>query len=97
MGHARAVQMMGNVSTVAATAGVMWEGGRSVLMVEGDTFSTVLILQIKSRSGTWVDVGSNITADGLSAGIDLPAGTYRINSSGGTIAGMYIDLCRVMQ
>lgn len=97
MGHARAVQMMNNVSTVAASSAVYWEGGRSVLMVEGDTFPTTLILQIKSRSNTWVDVGSNITADGLSAGMDLPAGTYRINAVTGTIAGMYIDLCRVMQ
>lgn len=94
MGHSRAVALLENAS--ATGSDFTWEGGRSVTVSEATTFPTTLQLQLKTGQGTYISIGSNITANGLSSGLDLPAGTYRMIVTGGSPAAIYVTLCRVM-
>jgi hypothetical protein len=80
-----------NVSAAAPTAPLAWVGGRSALVINATTYPTACQLQMLGPSGAWINVGSNITGDGATS-FDSPAGDYRLNLSGGSVAGLYASL-----
>lgn len=90
----KAANLCDNIAAVADTAPVMFLGGKGVLIVEATTYPTTCILQTQSRSTKWVNVGSNISSDGLYS-LDLPAGMYRIHMAGGAVAAFYATLVSV--
>lgn len=97
MGHARGIRLLTNKDVVSPGDEFLWEGGRSVLIVSAASFPTTLQLQLKFVTGNFVNASSNITTAGVSESLDLPAGTYRMNLSGGTATDVYVNLVRVMQ
>jgi len=69
-------------------------GGRSCLVLLATTFATTTKLQLLGQDGvTAIDIAT-LTANGKTD-YDLPAGQYRLFSSGGTPAGVYADLVTV--
>lgn len=94
MSYAQAVILAANVDAVAAQSGVVWPGGRTSLIIEATSYATTTQLQVQGPSGKWINASSNLTADGLTA-LDLPAGTYRLNLSGGTATDIYARLVMV--
>lgn len=90
----KAVILCDNISSTAAQAAVAFGGGRGLLIVEATTYPSTCQLQIQSRSGKWVNFGSNISAD-IAMPLDLPQGQYRINLSGGTTSALYVVLASV--
>lgn len=89
-----AANLLTAVSAVADGSSVEFEGGRAVLITEATAYPTTCQLQTLSRSGKWVAVGSNITADGTVA-LDLPRGQYRMHLTGGTATALYATLVPV--
>jgi len=94
-GHAQAIALLTDKDSLTEDAWQTWAGGRSVLVVEASSFPTTLQLQLLSPNGTAINVGSNITANGVIS-YDLPAGSYRMNLNGGTATNVHVTLCRVM-
>jgi len=98
MGHARGVILLNNKDSVVTSGDEFnWEGGRSVVTVSATVFPTICQLQLKFVTGNFINVGPNFTANAVSDGLDLPAGTYRMHVSGGTATDVYATLNRVMQ
>lgn len=90
---AQGIILMKNVSTTGAGAQATWVGGRSALVVMG-TFPTTATLQLLGPDGsTWITMATPSTAG--STALDLPAGTYRMNLTGGSPAGFYASLATV--
>lgn len=53
-------------------------GGRAVFVAEATWGGGSCKVQYKTRNGTYIDVpGATLSANGMTAAIDLPAGTYR--------------------
>jgi hypothetical protein len=78
----------------ATTAAVALEGGTYAGTIVAAGFGTTVQLQTLAIDGTtWLNVGSNLTANGYTAYANLPAGQYRLNISGAS--GVYFALTRV--
>ena len=95
MGHARSVRLLDEGA--ATGADFTWEGGKSVTVAAATTHGTSMFLQLKLPNDAYVNVGSDITANNVSAGLDLPAGTYRAFLSGGSPVEVTLILCRIPQ
>jgi len=95
MAQGSGVSLASNVNAVAAQSPVSFVGGRCVIVADGSVFPTTCQVQIHCKNGSWASVGANLTAAGISSGIDLPAGEYRLNCAGGTATALYVDLVRV--
>jgi hypothetical protein len=82
-------------SNVAATpAQFTLKGGNYALLTHATSYGTKLQLEALAFDGvTWLNVGSNVTADGYVAFANLPPGTYRFEF--GTVTGAYISLTRI--
>lgn len=93
--QASSAVLASNVSVVAVQPEISIPGGRYVIAADGTTFPTTCQVQAKLMNGSFVSVGANLIAASLSAGVDLPAGTYRLNCAGGAAAALYVSLCRV--
>jgi hypothetical protein len=91
-----AVVLASNLATTAPTvAAELNTGGRHNLTTTATTYpGTTCQLQVQHIDGTWVNLGSNITANGVTA-FDLSAGQYRLNISGTASAALYATLVRV--
>lgn len=88
-GHAR---LLSNAS--ATGEWIKFPGGRASLTLMG-TLATTTKLQKKGQDGsTAIDVAT-LSAAGVTS-YDLSAGEYRISLAGGSPAGIYADLDRVM-
>lgn len=96
MSHAQAVTLYNNVDAAGAGTWKFYSGGRSVLVVQATTYPTTLSFQYKGPDGNPITLnGSTINADGVTA-YDLPAGEYRMLSSGGSPTDMYAVISRVV-
>lgn len=103
MAAAKGVILCANVSSVAASTPVFWPGGFAALIIIAGTFPTVCFLQtLAADAATWVNLApatqtSTPTTIGANSGFayNLPAGMYRINMSGGSVAGLYANLVSV--
>jgi hypothetical protein len=84
-----------NVVAVADSTAVQWRGGRSALIIHATTYPTTCALQLLGMDGsTWINVSSNLTANGVTA-FDLPAGQYRIHMASGTATAVYASLVSI--
>lgn len=91
----RAVDLVLNTSTGSPTTATEWMGGRTCLVTLASSYPTTCQLQLLGKdNATWINIGSNITANG-SVSQDLPAGTYRMNLTGGTTTALYATLVSV--
>jgi hypothetical protein len=95
MSQAFGVSLAANISVVADQPAVYFPGGRGVIATDGTTWPTTCQVQLQLRNGSWVSIGSNLTAAGISSELALPAGQYRVHMTGGTAAAVYVDLARV--
>lgn len=68
-------------------------GGRAALVIMGTLATTTKLQMLGPDGSTAIDVSTPTTA-GVTA-LDLPAGSYRINLSGGTPSGIYARICPV--
>lgn len=82
-------------ATPADQAAVSIPGGRYVIVTDATTWPTTAQVQVQCQNGSWANVGSNLTAAGISSGIDLPAGQYRAHLASGTSTALSIDLVRI--
>lgn len=82
-------------ATGADLAAQSFPGGRAVIVADATTFPTTCQVQGMCPNGSWVSVGSNLTAASISSGLDLPAGYYRLHQTGGTALNVSVKLCRV--
>lgn len=76
-----------------STSGAEYIGGRSALTVVAGNFTglTCQLQLLGPDNSTWINIGSAITANGVTS-FDAPSGVYRLNMSGGTSAGLYATL-----
>jgi hypothetical protein len=78
----------------ATTAAFTLKGGNYALTTHATSYGSTVQLQVLAIDGvTWLNEGSNVTADGVTSYSNLPPGQYRINISGAS--GLFADLVRV--
>lgn len=78
----------------ATTAAFTLKGGNYAMPTHATAYGTVVQLQILAFDGvTWVNVGANVTTDGMVNYNNLPPGQYRIAITGAT--GVYAVVARV--
>lgn len=93
---ASGLSLVSNGNVVADGAYAFFPGGRAVIVAMASSFPTTCQVQMKGKDdSTAISVGSNLTANGISSGIDLPPGQYRIHCTGGTETALYVDLVSV--
>lgn len=94
--QSNAVILAANVGTTAPTAAKNVDtGGRYNLTVLATTYPTTCQLQVLgSDAATWINLGSSLSANGVTS-FDLSPGQYRMNLVTGTTAGLYATLVRV--
>ena len=80
------------VANNVAVPSAQYAGGRTVISIQATTYGTAQ-LQAMGPNGGWFNVGAASTADGFSATVDLPPGSYRMNVSGQ--AGMNASLLSI--
>jgi hypothetical protein len=81
--------------TPADQAPVSIPGGRFVIVADGTTFPTACQVQGQCQNGSWVSIGGNIAAASISAGLDLPAGQYRLHAAAGAASAVSVALVRI--
>lgn len=95
MGYTKVAVLADNESGLTVGDGESWAGGVGALVYAGTSFPTTCRVQIQLPNNAWLDVGAaNITANGLES-LDLPAGRYRLNKSGGTATALYVRLISI--
>lgn len=92
--------MQGTAITLTENAGagngtaLTYVGGRSVVVARGTWGGGNVKLQIMLADNVWADVAnSTLSANGITAALDLPAGTYRAVVT--TSTAVYAKLCRI--
>ena len=91
----QAISLASNATGAADGSEVQWTGGRGCLVIQATTYPTVCKLQLAAQNGVFVNVDpSDFSANGVYA-YDLPAGTYKLSMSGGTVAGVYAKLVSI--
>lgn len=76
------------------SADKLWHGGVAVLVAEATWGGGSVKLQAKLDQGNYVDVASStLSANGMTAGLYLPPGTYRAVAT--TATAVYASLLRV--
>lgn len=91
------IDLVVNGVAVADSAAKTWPGGgRAVLICAASSYPTTCQLQVLAPDGTtWCNVGSNITANGISSEFAAPAGQYRMHNTGGTETALYVSMVRI--
>ena len=90
------VALAANISVVADQARVFWKGGRTALAIFATTFPSTCQLQMLGKdSATWLAVNSSTYSGNQIISYDLPAGSYRIHMTGGSVSGLYADLVAI--
>lgn len=85
-------QLLSNASATGSDVSIT--GGKYNFVVEATFGGGTVKLQAKTPQGTYVDVASgSLTANGMSAGLDLSPGLYRANVA--TATAVYAWLSRV--
>jgi hypothetical protein len=77
------------VNGSATSSSRNWVGGNGTLYAEGTFSGTSLQLQAQSPNGTWMNVGSAVTAAGL-ANFTVPDGQLRVTVTGGTPSALFV-------
>ena len=86
-----------NNSGAAATPGVFWPGGYAALVVSATAYPSTCALQYLAQdSTTWINIVTGIAADVVGTAYALPAGLYRMNLAGGTVAALYANIVSVV-
>ena len=90
------ISLCENISVVANQPSIGWVGGRTALVIIAGTYPSTCNLQLLGPDGsTWMNMnGSSIGANGVTS-YDLPAGQYRMNMAGGTVANLYAKLIAI--
>lgn len=72
-----------------------WTGGRAALVVNADTYSTDLHLEIKSNygGGAWVRAHTSSIRANQVMSLNAPAGEYRMNAQGSSAVNLTAVLC----
>jgi hypothetical protein len=86
-----AVELLANGS--ATSDGKPWQGGRTSLVIVGTLATTTKLQLLGPDDSTWMDVAT-ISAVGKTD-YDLPAGSYRMQLTGGSPSGIYAKLVAV--
>lgn len=84
-----AVTLLDNASATGDS--VVWPGGSGAFTAEGTFDGATVKLQMKTRNGSWLSVGTEteLTSEGA-GGFTLPAGEIRAEVSGGSSpTGLY--------
>lgn len=87
------------LSNVGATGGnVSFGGGKALFTLVQGTGGATTVLQILGPDGTtWIPISGTSSATTVAVSLDLPAGTYRAEVTGGTTpAGIYASLVGVL-
>lgn len=93
--QALSVELAVNVSGTTATAGQLFPGGAAVMSTFATTYDATCFLQVQGKNAAWANVNAAAyAANGLSAVMYLPAGTYRMNL-GSTTAALYATLNKI--
>lgn len=87
----KSIPLCSNISVVADQPAVTYYGGRGLLFIEATGYPSTCQLQTQGPSGKWINVGSNISADGVIP-LDLAAGQYRMHLLGGACSALYAVL-----
>lgn len=96
MSQAQGLSLVSAGAAVADTAWAYWPGGRCVIVAIATAFPTTCQVQMKGKDDTTaISIGSNLTANSVSSGIDMPAGQYRLHCASGTETALYVDLVRI--
>lgn len=95
MGYTKAVTLAENLDAVSIPDSKVWEGGAGAIVAVGASFPTTCRVQLLGPDGSsWINVGTAISANVVEA-VELPAGTYRLNVSGGTATDLYVRLVSI--
>lgn len=79
------VQLLSDQDAVGDGSAVTWLGGKTALLLTGTTDGAAVVVQVQAPDGNWVDTQLSLNdSTGLTSVEELPAGTYRASSSGGT-------------
>lgn len=90
----RAQQAIAFSNIAATTAAFECTGGTYVLSVKATGFGTVKLTALLPDGVTYGDVANgSLTADGMTAGLSLPPGQYKVNIASAT--AVYATLVRV--
>jgi len=91
----KGVALLSDKDDLTEEAGIKYEGGESAIVVIAASFPSTLQLQLLGPdSTTWIDVGSNLTANGVTI-ITLTEGTYRMFLNGGTATDVFVNLDQI--
>jgi hypothetical protein len=92
----KGIVLASNASGAAATTGVVWSGGRAALVIVATAYPSTCKLQcLGPDNTTYIDVNAAAYTANQVTAYDLPAGTYRMNLSGGTVAALYANLVSI--
>jgi hypothetical protein len=83
-------QLLSNASATGAAVPI--KGGIYMFLVEGTVGGATLQLQIKSPNGTFLNVGTGLTAAGVQTPIYLGAGDVRVLVAGGAPSALFAYL-----
>jgi hypothetical protein len=76
----------------ATTAAFTLKGGNYAMTNHASAYTTLQLQVLAGDGATFVNVGSNVPSDGVTAYANLPPGSYKLNVSA---TALYVNLTRV--